>query len=279
MSQTIVLNCPNCATRFSAPAEKFLPNGRQVRCSQCSHVWFNAPSSNGANHIASTETARAAAAATANAPAAPATSTAATAATASAATMQAATSSRATTSVETTHSEPDGFDTRRHPEERPRKRRGGGLLSLLLWLIALCLLAAILTYIFREPLRQALPQAAPYIDRYTGTVDKTAQGLIGRTAEPAALEFQNIHYDVKEYDGEKTILVEADLMNTSDEAVDAPKVHVRVVDADSAPMQATIIGPENESKTIAPNETLRYFVRIPEPPADFDRVLLNIEGE
>ena len=260
MSQTIVLSCPNCATRFSAPAEKFLPSGRQVRCSQCQHVWFNAPSS-GANRIATPEMARTAATATATAPAPAATAAPTT-----------------TTKATSTPAEPEGAQIRRQLDARPRKSRGG-FLSLLLWLIALCLLAAILTYIFREPLRRAMPQAAPWIDRYTGTVDKTAQGLIGRTAVPAALEFENIHYDVKEYDGEKAILVEADLVNTSDEAVAAPKVHVRVVDADRAPMYATIIGPEDGSKTIAPNRTTRYFVRIGDPPADFDRVLLNIEED
>ncbi len=264
MSQTIVLNCPNCATRFSAPADKFLPNGRQVRCSQCQHVWFNAIS-NSENTIASSDMARTAAAATAVAPAPTAVSSTAAA-------------TNTPESAVSTEAQPQSAEIRRKLEKRPKKR-GGGLLSLLLWLIALCLLVAILTYIFREPLRRAIPQAAPAIDRYTGTVDKTAQGLIGQTAVPAALEFQNIHYDVKEYDGEKTILVEADLMNTSDKEMPAPKVHVRIVDADSAPLQATIIGPEDESDTIAPNQTTHYFARITDPPADFDRVLLNIEGE
>ena len=251
MSQTIVLSCPNCATRFSAPVEKFMPGGRQVRCSQCQHVWFSAIPS---------------------APdrAAPATITREAAIPASSAAMATADAA----------AEPQRTRTRRR--RQPRRRRagaGGRFLHLLLWLIALCLLAAILAYIFREPLRRAVPQAAPYIDRYTNTVDHTAQGLMGRSKLPDALEFRNIHYDVKDYDGEKAILVEADLMNTSDEDVPAPRVHIRVVDSDSAPMYATIIGPEDMSDSIPPNQTKHYFVRIPEPPADFDRVLLNIEEE
>jgi len=138
---------------------------------------------------------------------------------------------------------------------------------------------AILAYVLRDPLRSMVPRAAPLLDRYTGTVDRTAQGLVGLTNPRSPYELRGIHYDVKEYDGEKAILVEADLVNTSDEAVAAPKVHVRVVDADRAPMYATIIGPEDGSKTIAPNRTTRYFVRIGDPPADFDRVLLNIEED
>ncbi len=263
MSQTIVLSCPNCTTRFSAPAEKFLPNGRQVRCSQCQHVWFNAINSSDANHITSLVER------TATATATPAASIAST-----------QTAPLVTTEQQP---EPDEAETHQHPKKRRKKKRrkkqGSGFFALLLWLIALCLLAAILTYIFREPLRRALPQAAPFIDRYTNTVDHTAQGLVGRSIVPTVLEFQNIHYDVKEYDGETAILVEADLVNTSDEEVPAPKVHVRIVDAESQPMHATIIGPEDMSDMIAPKQATRYFVRIPEPPADFDRVLLNIEGQ
>ena len=232
MSQTIVLTCPNCATRFSAPADKFLPNGRQVRCSQCQHMWF---------HAAPTGS-RVATAAASGAPGA----------------------AVARPAI-------------RETLAGRRRDRGAGLFTWLLWAIALFLLAAILAYVFREPLRRAAPRAAPWLDRYVRTVDHTAQGLIGRTELRSPLQLKNIHYDVNEYDGEKAILVEADLANTGGEDLPAPKVHVRIVDADSDPMLAAIVGPEDMSETIAAGATTRYFVRIPEPPAEFDRVLLNIE--
>ena len=124
-----------------------------------------------------------------------------------------------------------------------------------------------------------MPQAAPWLDRYTTTIDHTARGLIGRSAERSPLALKNIHYDVKDYDGERAVLVEADLVNTGDEILPTPQVNVRIVDAYSEPLQAAIIGPEDMSETIAAGGTTRYFVRIPEPPAAFDRVLLNIEDE
>jgi predicted Zn finger-like uncharacterized protein len=36
----MILTCPECATRFSIKTEAIGPNGRTVRCSQCSATWF-----------------------------------------------------------------------------------------------------------------------------------------------------------------------------------------------------------------------------------------------
>ena len=42
MSEKMIIACPECATRFVAPLEKFLPAGRKVRCAKCGHAWFHA---------------------------------------------------------------------------------------------------------------------------------------------------------------------------------------------------------------------------------------------
>lgn len=40
MSEKMIVACPECETRFVAPREKFLPDGRKVRCAKCGHSWF-----------------------------------------------------------------------------------------------------------------------------------------------------------------------------------------------------------------------------------------------
>jgi len=162
--------------------------------------------------------------------------------------------------------------------DAPARRRGGWA-SALLWLIAALLVLAILAYVLRDPLRSMVPRAAPLLDRYTGTVDRTAQGLVGLTNPRSPYELRGIHYDVKDRDGEKEILVEADLFNIGDSDAPAPKVRVRVVDAERAPIEALVIAPADASDTIPAGESTRYFVRFPAPPVDFEAVLLNVSDQ
>ena len=35
----MILTCPACATRYQTDEAKFPPDGRQVRCAKCGHVW------------------------------------------------------------------------------------------------------------------------------------------------------------------------------------------------------------------------------------------------
>ena len=38
----MILTCPACSTRYQADEAKFQPEGRQVRCAKCGHVWHQA---------------------------------------------------------------------------------------------------------------------------------------------------------------------------------------------------------------------------------------------
>lgn len=37
---SLILTCPQCATRYVAKPEGFKPPGRNVRCSKCDHMWY-----------------------------------------------------------------------------------------------------------------------------------------------------------------------------------------------------------------------------------------------
>ena len=39
----MILDCPNCSSKFSLDRDLLLPGGRKVKCSNCGHVWFQAP--------------------------------------------------------------------------------------------------------------------------------------------------------------------------------------------------------------------------------------------
>ena len=272
MSQSIVLSCPNCATRFSAPADKFIPNGRQVRCSNCQQTWFHAapttseiPAPDAATGLSggATVSTRGATSVTATAPA-PAKATA-----------TPAPAKEATTT-------PEGSTIREELAQRERRRRDGGFFTWLLWALALLLLAAILAYVFRAPLARAVPSLAPALERYTDRIDTTAQRLVGTQAPASPFVLRDIRYDLRGYDegeeGERAMLVEAQVENTGDTDLPAPQLRVRIVDPEGAPLLAAIIGPEDmDAATIKAGGSTRYFTRIPEPSADFARVLVDFE--
>ncbi len=39
----MIITCPNCETRFNVDRAALVPNGRSVRCGQCSHRWTERP--------------------------------------------------------------------------------------------------------------------------------------------------------------------------------------------------------------------------------------------
>lgn len=39
----MILTCESCHTQFSVPSEALLPSGRRVKCSRCTHTWFQKP--------------------------------------------------------------------------------------------------------------------------------------------------------------------------------------------------------------------------------------------
>ncbi len=39
----MIITCPKCATRYEAQDDAFRPEGRKVKCSTCSHNWFQLP--------------------------------------------------------------------------------------------------------------------------------------------------------------------------------------------------------------------------------------------
>ena len=42
-TESVIITCPSCQTRFNLDAAKLQPVGRHVRCAKCSHRWLQMP--------------------------------------------------------------------------------------------------------------------------------------------------------------------------------------------------------------------------------------------
>ena len=42
-TESVIVTCPSCQTRFNLDAAKLQPVGRHVRCAKCSHRWLQLP--------------------------------------------------------------------------------------------------------------------------------------------------------------------------------------------------------------------------------------------
>ena len=47
----MILTCPNCSAKFAVPDGALPPEGHEVKCSKCAHVWFQVPDADELNEI------------------------------------------------------------------------------------------------------------------------------------------------------------------------------------------------------------------------------------
>ena len=322
MSEKMIVACPECETRFVAPLEKFLPDGRKVRCAKCGHSWFqqlesaNAPSAvtsvdapvetppkapaesimdraaqataaqpdarilnptvqsermteasreaiEGASQAATSEVSH-------NASHSSAGATAITAAVATGAGAIGAHSLRETTDlgrVDSVHETDDHQPISMNEPKRPRKR------SLwpraILYSVAAAIIAGALGYFFKDEISSQVPALDPSLTTWKKTVD----GVVSK-AVPSnrALRIENVKYDLNESDGEPAMLLTADVANESGSAREAPKLSATIYAADNALLKTVSVSPEEPVSKIEAQTSLTYFLRLPYPPENMDRV-------
>lgn len=299
MTDKMIVACPECRTRFVAPLEKFLPDGRKVRCAKCGHAWFQRvgeepeaaappktktaaptetapeavhdptpetvaqaePTKDLAEEAKPARTRSAIEEGVARTEAARAAALAAGGTAVAAGSAYAAKASSSYGSAETARM-PDLA-----PPELPARKRSWWR-SIFYCLAALIVLGA-LAYFYRAALSERFPVLAAPLASFSERVDR----VVGSVA-PAfrALKIENVKYDFEPVDGGRVMLLTAEVANGGADAVDAPTLTMKIIGANGAVLREAAVPPKEAGATIAPNARGSYSQRIENPPEDIDRV-------
>lgn len=293
MSEKMIVACPECHTRFVAPMEKFLPDGRKVRCAKCGHAWFqkidgtaeaipatapkqtepvSKPSSPTDSIIARADQRRTERAEQAEQAvhSASATAGAAAAATISGDTEPGAAEreaerfgAAATVSDNAVPPMPQS-----EPVATPKKKRGF-FPRLILYSLAAAIIAGVLAYFYKDPIAEKVPGIEPQLTAWQETVD----GALAKIVPPAnTLVIEDIRYQIDETDGEPELRLSAKVTNYGNAVKPAPKLDVKVLDVQEKVLHETTLSPENLATEIAADAQEEYFWRLPFPSDALDSI-------
>ena len=298
MSEKMIVACPECHTRFVAPLEKFLPRGRKVRCAKCGHAWFQAIDDNSAGAAGdSTTLADVASDSTTTrvvpeSDASPAESimdratraSAAPAAVQSGAALNqsvglnepqhdASAGSVGARDADTDNSIATEVDARKvagnDKRARPPRRKRSWFPRFLFYTFAAALIAGALGYFFKDEISAKVPE----LDRPLTTWKRNVDAVVSKVIpEGRILRIDNVKYDINETGDETALLVTADVFNESDALKKAPKLKVTLFGADDAVLEELSLAPEDIEGEISADESAPYFLRMPYPPEDLERV-------
>lgn len=247
----MILTCPDCATRYMTKPEAIGPNGRTVRCANCSATWF----------VSSEQAVEAAAPAT---PARPDVASAPVPAPADVEPLRRnprAIKDPNSRSVSDPVNAPDDFAAPSAAsvmrEQTEQKRAGRRLMSVgAMWLVTLALLSAgaLSAYVFRQDIVDTHPKSATLYNAFGVQVAKG--GLVfGRVITRSAF-----------VEGKPTLIVEGEVHNPGREVRDSRLVQLSLHGPSGQVLTQWQV--EMPEATIAKGETLSFATQYPNQPVD-----------
>ena len=254
----MILTCPDCATRYMTKPEAIGPNGRTVRCANCSATWF----------VASEDAAQSAVQAASVTPApvpAPAPIT-------TRKPRAVPTDTGRSVADPVNRQEPDDFAPpsaaglmRQKTEQKRASRR---LMSVgAMWLVTLSILSAgvLSAYVFRQDVVEAYPQSATLYKAFG--VDVAKGGLVfGRVITRSAL-----------VEGTPTLIVEGEVHNPGREEIDSRLVELSLHGPSGQVLTQWQV--EMPAGTIAKGETLSFATQYPNQPVDAVSLKYHFAGD
>jgi predicted Zn finger-like uncharacterized protein len=234
----MILTCPACSTRYQADAAKFPPEGRDVRCAKCSHVWRQAGPE--PEYVAPPEPVAEAVPEPAPAYQAPPPPP-----------PEPVPESYAQVRVRDLEPQPQAevqaAEVRRPLSSSPVVLKAG-------WIVLGLAVVAVFAcaYLFRQQIAGAWPQSA------------SVYAALGVKVNTAGLEFEDYAYHQDVQDGKVVLTVTGSIRNITARELPVPQVRVGLVDDERRELYHWTFAPE--VMTLRPGQTTRFVTRLSSPP-------------
>ncbi|NNC38541.1 MAG: DUF3426 domain-containing protein [Hyphomonadaceae bacterium] len=237
----MILTCPECATRFSVKSDAIGPNGRTVRCSQCSVTWFASadPDILSLNEIKNSD---------------------------AAVESYEEQEPEVTASVEFDDHE-HGTEPSNEPhavirdkaEQKKARRRLLGVGMIWLTTLTIIALAAFLAWLFR----------AQIVEKFPGT--RSVYSAFGIEASNTGLIIQNIRTEYGDVDGTPVLFVEGEIENYDVQTRDVPMVQIKFKNDNDEVIATWAIEPPKTK--LQKGETQTFSGQYPNPPIDATKLV------
>jgi len=151
----------------------------------------------------------------------------------------------------------------------PEPSRRGRFPRILFYTIAAALIAGALGYFFKDQIVAKVPALNPGLTSWKNNIDDIVSKVI---QSDRSISIQNVKYDIEEAEGEKALLVTAEVVNQGNAAQKAPALIVTTYGNNDAVLDKINFPPEDASSEIAVGGRESYFLSIPNPQANLNRV-------
>lgn len=227
----MILTCPTCSTRYSTDEKEFPPEGRDVRCARCGHIWHQA------------------APAEPDAPAETVDDIRRNVDEEAAAAMARRRARLHDTAAPMRDAQGDDEDMPRWKAAAAKAILGVGWLGL----VCLVLFAGWATLTFRPVLTKYWPQSA------------SLYATIGIKPDLAVLKFADVGYRSAIEDGQPVLTVSGQLTNSGSKEQSVPPIRAALIDAGRREVYHWTFSPK--ALTLAPGQTTRFSTKVASPPS------------
>lgn len=239
----MILTCPDCSTRYLAKPEAIGENGRTVRCSKCSNTWFVASE---LDTVALEEQTREDLAEEGkgrrddvlgedN-------------------DVAGRRSSDQRESQNNVNSPGAHVKIRDKADQKRRQQRIFGVTMIWVSTLGLLVLAAILAYIFRQPIVEKFPQTSAIYDAFK--VEASASGLMLETPKTEYIRVEGV----------PRLVVNGAVQNLTKKKKSVPLVKISILNRNDEEITHWFVQPMPQN--IGPQEKVKFAAEYPNPPVD-----------